>query len=441
VAGGVRPGGRQAAARNDGPRIRDGQEKRGGGGALRVVVVDGDVSYPASSGKRLRTLNLMLRLARRHALTYIARAQQGAEQARPAAAFFRDHGIEAVLVDHPLPRKAGLGFYARLAGNLFSPLPYSAVTHDSPPLRAAVRAYAARHPVDLWQIEWTPHVAMVPASPPTRRLLVAHNVDSLIWQRYHETEANPLKRFYVRRQWRKFERFERRVFAEVDCVVAVSPEDAVLIRERFGGRRVEVVDNGIDRPFYENVRGGGKPETILFLGSLDWRPNLDGVRLLLDEVFPAVQRGQPSARLSIVGRNAPDWLRQCVAGRPGVELHADVADVRPYLAESGVLAVPLRIGGGSRLKILEALACGLPVVSTRVGTEGLCLRPGHDLVVVEGVEGMAAALLECLRDPGRALALAAEGRRLVLERYDWDVLAAKLERVWEDCVTGGAEKR
>ena len=163
--------------------------------------------------------------------------------------------------------------------------------------------------------------------------------------------------------------------------------------------------------------------------------------LLLDDIFPAVRAQVPSARLSIVGRHPPDWLRRRVAATDFAELHADVADVRPYLRRSGVMAVPLRIGGGSRLKILEALASGLPVVSTRVGAEGLQLEDGRDLTVVERPEDMAAALVDCIRAPDEARRMAEHGRRVVRERYDWDVLADRLEAVWESVVVGGAQRQ
>src|SRR5262249_22335061 len=150
-------------------------------------------------------------------------------------------------------------------------------------------------------------------------------------------------------------------------------------------------------------------------------------------VFPAVRTAEPDARLVIVGRNPPDWLRRQAALTPHAELHADVADVRPFLHECGVLAVPLRIGGGSRLQVLQALACNTPVVATRVGAEGLCLEAGRHLTVVERPEEMVDALVRAVRDPAPGLAQAERGRQVVLERYDWDVLADRLEEVWLRC--------
>ncbi len=407
---------------------------------LHVVVVDEELPYPPTSGKRIRTLNLTLRLARRHRLTYLCHRNGDPDEARDAAAFFAEHDIETVVVDRVVPPKSGPLFYGRLAANLLSPLPYSVATHASRALRTAVEQYSTRHEVDLWQCEWTPYAEALRGLTNQRKLVMAHNVESLIWQRYGETENNPLKRWYIRRQWHKYERFERRAFAEATRTVAVSPEDAALMREQFGAARVDVVDNGVDTSYFRPASVPRDFGRILYLGSLDWRPNLDAVRVLLDDLFPAVRTREPAARLWVVGRNPPDWLRRKVALTPHTELHADVADVRPFLHECGVLAVPLRIGGGSRLKILEALACGTPVVATPVGAEGLCLEPGRHLTVVEGPAQMADALVKAIRGPEEELERAERGRRVVLERYDWDALADRLEQVWLRCVSAPCQE-
>jgi glycosyltransferase involved in cell wall biosynthesis len=404
---------------------------------MHTVIVDADVSFPPTSGKRLRTLHLMLRLAKRHQLTYIARCDTRQPQALQARAFFGDYGIETILVDHPLPPKSGLMFCGRLAVNLLSKLPYSVASHQSMPMRQTIADYAARRAVDLWQFEWLPYMDTLTHPACARRLVIAHNVDTLIWQRYYQTARGTLQRLFLKRQWRAMECFERSQFPRANRVVAVSADDARLIRERFGMPRVDVVDNGVDRGFFESVNGQREVNSILFLGALDWRPNLDAVELLLAKIFPQVIAQEPAARLRIVGRHPPAGLAQRVASFTGVELHADVPDVRPFLGRSGVMVVPLRIGGGSRLKILEALACGLPVVSTTVGAEGLCLEAGRDFVRADTAEGLAEALVHAIRMPAVVRDMAQEGRKLVLQRYDWDVLANKLEQSWEKCVASG----
>ena len=398
---------------------------------MHVVIIDGDVSYPPNSGKRLRTLNLMLQTAQRHRITYIGRCGADSEEARVAPTFLRDHGIEAILVPHPVPQKSGVAFYLRLFANLFSPWPYSVRSHQSEPMRREVAQIAASQPVDIWQLEWAPYLATVDRSLPGPRVVIAHNVDTLLWQRYYENEGNLLKKAFLKGQWRKFRRFEEAAFRQATRVVAVSEQDASIIREQFGQPRVDVVDNGIDRAFFEQAKGQRDSSRILFLGALDWRPNLDAVDLLLAKIFPKVREQEPSAKLVIVGRNPSDGLLNRVAQSPAVEVHADVADVRPYLGASGVMAVPLRIGGGSRLKILEALASGLPVISTPVGAEGLLLKPGEDYVQAEE-DTMADALIDAIRNPGQMQALAEHGRGLVLDAYDWGVLARKLEASWEN---------
>jgi glycosyltransferase involved in cell wall biosynthesis len=265
---------------------------------------------------------------------------------------------------------------------------------------------------------------------------VAHNVESLIWQRYFENEGQYWKRWYFKEQWRKMKRYERRVMHQVTRVVAVTEKDAQLLRSQFRLDHVDVVDNGIDRDFFASVRAPRNPHAILFLGSLNWRPNLDAVHSLLNHIFPTVKKEEPEAELWLVGSNPPPWLFRQAQEQPGVQVHGNVPDVRPYLGQCAVMAVPLRIGGGSRLKILEALACGTPVVSTKIGAEGLCLQPSQHYLEVDRIDQMVPILLSCLRNPGPVLALAEQGRQIALQRYDWNVLATRLEAVWKKCLVG-----
>ena len=402
---------------------------------MNVAILDGDVSYPPTSGKRLRTLNLMLGLAARHHITYIARGDGDADADEKARVYLAAKGIEARIVDAPIARKKGVGFYGRLLGNLFADLPYSVTSHHNDAIRREVHAFAKTHAVDLWQVEWSGYLyALQGLGRPLHEMpivLQAHNVDALIWRRYREAEKNALKRWYIAAQWRKFHRFEADAFRAVKRVVAVSAEDAALAREWYGVENVDVVDNGVDVSYFRDVRPRDGSRSILFLGALDWRPNLDALELLLGDIFPAVFRRLPEARLVIVGRNPPAKLRQKIAASPGVELHADVPDVRPYMESSAVMAVPLRIGGGSRLKILESLAAGLPVVSTRVGAEGLALRPGQDYTLADTPGEMAERLVDCLTKPEEYRKQAEAGRDIVASRYDWSSLSDRLERIWE----------
>ncbi|MCE9531874.1 MAG: glycosyltransferase family 4 protein [Planctomycetes bacterium] len=399
---------------------------------LHVAILDEELPFPMTSGKRIRTFQLLSRLAERHRITYLCHRNPDAEEGAQAETAFRKLGIRTIVVDRQVPAKSGLRFYARLAANLLSPLPYSVTSHCSASLHQAANRLSEVDPPDLWHCEWTPYANYLRHLQSTRPWVVmAHNVETLIWQRYHETEANPLKRWFIHRQFRKFERFEKWAYSSCNRALAVSELDARLMHDRFGAQKISVVDNGVDTAYFEPTGQEQRdPYRILFLGSLDWRPNLDGVRVLLDEIFPSVRQKEPRASLQIVGRRPAEWLRQAVVNRPGVELHADVADVRPFLRSAGMLAVPLRFGGGSRLKILEALVIGLPVVTTRVGVEGLCLEPNHHVTVADDSVEFSKAVLDTMRHPLNSQKQAERGRSVVLERYDWNGLADQLETVW-----------
>jgi glycosyltransferase involved in cell wall biosynthesis len=394
-----------------------------------VVVVNEGAAYPLDCGRAIRITNLLIRLARRHKVTFACRVEDQAQD-RIQREFLGDHGIDAVTVHDPPLAKRGLGFYLRLLGNLPCRLPFAVASHDSRALRARLRQLAGERRVDLWQFEWLAYADALPAH--ARRLVMAHNVESVIWRRHRDVAADPITRRYLHHQWRKFHLFESRILRSASRVVAVSETDASSIRSEFGARHVDVVDNGVDADHFARARGQRDPLKILFLGSLDWRPNIDACRLLLDSILPRVRASIPAARLCIVGRHPDSELRRRAAAVAGVELHADVADVRGYLATSALAVVPLRIGSGSRLKILEALACGLPVVSTTVGAEGLNLAPEQHLHIADDVDGFAGAILRCLRAPEEAAEMGLRGLAFVRAHYDWDTLADRLDGIWRD---------
>jgi glycosyltransferase involved in cell wall biosynthesis len=404
--------------------------------ALNVAVLDEELPFPLTSGKRIRTFNLLSRLARRHRVTVLCHKNPHRDEARAAEGAFSELGVETVVVDRAVPPKSGPGFYARLAGNLLSGLPFSVATHASPALAGAVRAHAAERAVDVWHCEWTPYAqvlrdALDDRLAEARWSVMAHNVESLIWQRYTEAAENPVIRWYIRRQFRKFERFERWAFNAATTAIAVSHRDAAAMRRNFGATRVSVVENGVDLHHFKPQRDVERdPARMLFLGSLDWRPNQDAALHLLDELLPNVRAAVPRATAVLVGRRPPHWLRTKVGATPGAELYADVPDVRPFLARCGFLVVPLRIGGGSRLKILEALAAGTPVVSTRVGAEGLELTPDRDLVIADTREEMVTAVTAAIRRPEELADTAESGQQQVLARYSWDPLAERLHDIW-----------
>lgn len=392
---------------------------------MDVTIVDGDVPYPPNSGKRLRSLNLVLPLAGRHRVSYIARCAS-AQEGQVAAQFLRDKGIEPIMVEAPLPAKSGAAFYGRLAGNLMSALPYSVKSHRIDAMRAAVVAHAARRKVDVWQVEWFGYLYCVEGLGATT-VLSAHNIEALIWQRYAETGANTLRRAYAREQWRKMLAFERASFGSATRIVAVSEPDVECGRNLYGNLPFACIDNGVDIAYFRDQEASMASRQILFLGALDWRPNQDAVAILLDEIFPAVKARMPDATLAIVGRHPPARLIDRAQAMDGVTLYADVPDVRPYMAASAMMAVPLRIGGGSRLKIIEAIAARLPVVTTAIGAEGLNLAPGRDFDLADTPAEMAAAIMARLAQPSPVSQATWSS---VAAQYDWPVLAERFERIW-----------
>jgi glycosyltransferase involved in cell wall biosynthesis len=199
---------------------------------------------------------------------------------------------------------------------------------------------------------------------------------------------------------------------------------------------VEVVPNGVE-PVVGRDSGPARDGRLAFIGAMDWFPNQDAVRWMVDDILPLVRKRTPRVTLTLAGRNPPRWMKRLSAD--GIRVTGTVEDVSPYLREAAVCVVPLRIGGGTRLKILEALAAGKPVVSTAVGAEGLDLRPGEEIVIADSARDFAEQVAGLLEDKPLRERLAAAGRRAA-KRYAWDSIAPALERVWLTLVAPGFKR-
>ncbi len=410
-----------------------------------VAVLDEELCFPLTSGKRIRTYHLLSHLSNDFRITYIAHQNPKQEEQLSAVQQLKSIGIEPMLVHRRIPPKSGLRFYFRLARNLFEKNPYSVVSHTSSEFEHSIRELARNDPPQLWHFEWTPYGVYLQAcrnAADRCSLVVAHNVESLIWKRYHLQEKNLLKKWYIQQQYKKFHRFEESLYQQIEQTVAVSEADAMIIRSQFHGQNVSVVENGVAIEYFTSEYFTNYPKadfqrqenTLLFLGSLDWRPNLDGLNWFIDNIWPIVQKLMPSIKLWIVGRSPPNWLIDRCQNQPGLELHADVVDVRPYLYQTGQLIVPLRIGGGSRLKILEAAICGTPIVSTTIGAEGLRLKKDHDYLQADTEEEFARAIVHTLSNKPETATRIENAKSITMQFYDWKMLAQQLKSTWHQLI-------
>jgi glycosyltransferase involved in cell wall biosynthesis len=264
------------------------------------------------------------------------------------------------------------------------------------------------------------------ACPASRRLLEEHNsLTRLMHDRYRH-QSSSLQRHRCWASWRKAARYEARLFSRFDLVTMVSAEDAATSRRLvLGGRPpIEIVPNGVDCATHRPGLAAPLPDTLVFNGALTYSANYDAMAYFLSEIFPLIRAVQPSISLTITGATTGVDLN----GLPldgNVTLTGFVDDVRPYVGRAWTCVVPLRQGGGTRLKILEAMALGTPVVATPKGAEGLAVAPDRDILIADDPAAFAHQVLRLLRDPALRTRLTANARRLVEQRYDWPAIGQR----------------
>jgi len=400
---------------------------------MRILWLKSDLLLPLDKGGKLRTWHLMRQLARHHAITFLAYADPD----QPAADIegMRAVASEVITVPRRDPAKGTMAFYLDAARHLLDPRPYAVAKYESASYKAAVMRTLARTRYDLIVCDFLPPVVNLPAQLPCPAVLFTHNVESEIWRRHASTAASTTRRVLYGMQHRRMCRFEARALSRFDGVLAVSDADRDTFARLYPGtvrHPVHVVPTGVDTQFFSPWRSdddGPSPvgsRALVFTGSMDWLPNEDAMVFFCREVLPLIRAEEPEVTLAIVGR-APTPAVLRLAELPGVSVTGRVDDVRPAMAEAAVYVVPLRIGGGTRLKIFEAMAMAKAVVSTTVGAEGLPVTAGEHLMLADEPRGFARAVVRLLRDVDRRRALEQAARQLVVAKYDWAAVAGDLE--------------
>jgi polysaccharide biosynthesis protein PslH len=336
--------------------------------------------------------------------------------------------------------KGSLRFYAGVAAHLVDPLPYAVAKYRSRAYRHAVDLLLDRRGPDRGGFDRVVCDFLVPAVNlgrplPCPSILFTHNVEAEIWRRHAENAAGRLSQALYRQQWRRMQRFEGRTLARFDRILAVSEADDQTFRRLYGETGlppIDVVATGVDTTFFTPTpEAFVRPKHLAFVGSMDWMPNEDAVLFFCREVLPRIRREAPDVTLSIIGRSPTAAVRR-LAHEAGIDITGTVDDVRAHLGPACATIVPLRVGGGTRLKIFEAMAAGKAVISTTIGAEGLPTESGRHLLIADGAEAFADAVLRVVREPDLRRRLEREARSLVTHHYDWSVAAAQLERSLSD---------
>ena len=395
---------------------------------MKILWLNAGLLLPLDKGGKLRTWHLMRHLARHHDITYLSFAEPS-ETARDLAGM-----LEVCATIETIPRtdaaKGTLQFYADAARYVVDPLPYAVAKYRSDAYARRAAALLESGRFDVVVCDFLPPAVNLPNTLRVPSVLFTHNVEAEIWRRHVEAAGNPFKRLLLKQQWERMLRFERETLSRFDVVLAVSDSDGQTFERLYPGALrapVHVVKTGVDTAFFTPVSGVEHRAHLVFTGSMDWLPNEDGMVYFVRDILPRIRAAEPSVSLSIVGREPTPTVRR-LAEQAGIEVTGRVDDVRPQIATADVYIVPLRIGGGTRLKIFEAMAMGKAVVSTTIGAEGLPVTHRQDILLADDPGQFADAVVSVIRDTDARRRLEAAARRLVVDHYDWSAVASDFER-------------
>jgi glycosyltransferase involved in cell wall biosynthesis len=394
---------------------------------MKILWVKADFLHPTSRGGQIRTLEMLKRLHQQHEVHYVGLDDGASAESVPRAKEYSSHVYP---VAHRAPARTSPEFWTQLAGNLFSPLPLSLARYRNQEFRRTIEEVRQRESPDAMVCDFlTPAVNIDDLGG---WVLFQHNVETMIWRRHAENAGDALRKQYFNAQAERMFRAERDVCNRVRTVITVSEADARMHREMFGVPRAPHVPTGVDVGWLAPTSPRTIETDLVFVGSMDWMPNIDGVEYFLDEILPLIRRRRPGCTVTIVGRRPPPSLRARAESDLNLKITGTVDDVRPYLWSAAASIVPLRVGGGTRLKIYESMAARTPVVSTSIGAEGLGIHPPDDIRIADTSDAFAEACLDLLNDAGERARMGQAAADLVASNYSWDRVTGDFERILFD---------
>lgn len=401
---------------------------------MRILMVSDEMPYPPLSGGLQRVYHLLQRVARQHEVWFAAPASAPEHLAAAEALRSVCQHVETV----PLSRGRPLGQIPGLVRYALEGKPPETRFWCRPAFLQRLHGLAEAVPFDLVHVE---HSHMAPCLEAVRSngrppaALVMQNVEFETYARIARVERHPLAKARAMANGLWFRRWEPRYAERFQRCAVMSDTDRDLLRRANPRLQPDVVPNGVDCAALQPLpRVEGSP-ALLFVGTMSYAPCADAATFLTHEVLPLVRRRLPQAEVWLVGAAPPPEVRR-LAEVPGVHVPGRVPDVTEYYRRSSVSVVPLRAGGGTRLKILEAMALGRPVVSTHLGAEGLEAVDGQHLLLADRPDEMARAIVRLMGDDATYQRIVGEGRKLVESRYDWGVVSGRLLSLYERAVAG-----
>src|SRR2546422_3169509 len=321
---------------------------------MRILWLKTELLHPVDKGGKIRTYHMLKELKRDHQITYLTLDDGTASQdARECAQEYCD---KLICIPHRQRRKFSTGFYSELALNLVSNLPYAIAKYQSLEMRRKIQELTNASLYDLVVCDFLAPAVNLPRNLSCPSVLFQHNVEAMIWKRHSEVQTNQLKHTYLYGQWRKMQAFEGVMCRRFDRVIAVSREDSELMQREYSVTAIDDVPTGVDTAFFRPRHAERcDRHNLVFTGSMDWLPNEDAIRYFTTKIMPLIKQQLPDLTLTVVGRNPYPALLELSRRDPSIIVTGRVEDVRPYMERAAAYIVPLRIGGGTRLKIYEEI--------------------------------------------------------------------------------------